>query len=118
MNRQIFSEKMTESVKIGKFDGNNRKTSNIWAKGESKRIKKIRPYYLRITLNLIVIDVNVQLSQTENAHLTIPTSYKINYCYLLVLQHCVRIFEISHWRLIHTGILTIIHTLWSLPTHK
>ena len=43
--------------------------------GESKRIKKIKPYYLCITLNLIVIDVNVQLSQMENAHLTVPTSY-------------------------------------------
>ena len=70
MNRQIFSEKMTESVKTGKYDGNNRKTSNVWAKGESKRIKNIRPYYLCITLNLLAIDVNVQLSQTENAHLT------------------------------------------------
>ena len=34
MNRQIFSEKMTESVKSGKFDGNNRKTSNVWARAK------------------------------------------------------------------------------------
>ena len=61
---------------------------------------KIRPYYLCITLNLIFIDVNVQLRQTENAHLTIPTSLRINYCYLLVLQHSVRIFEITHWCLL------------------
>ena len=42
---------------------------------ESKRIKKIRPYYQCVTLNLIVINVNEQLSQIENAHLTVPTSY-------------------------------------------
>ena len=34
MNRQIISEKMTESVKTGKFDGNNRKTSNVQAKAK------------------------------------------------------------------------------------
>ena len=34
MNRQIFSEKMTESVKIEKFGGNNRKTLNAWARAK------------------------------------------------------------------------------------
>ena len=48
---------------------------NFKCVGASKRVKKIRPCDLCITLNVIVIDVNVQLSQTENAHLTIPTSY-------------------------------------------
>ena len=43
-----------------------------------------------------------------------PTSYKKNYCYLLVLRHSVRIFEITHGRLIHTGILTLIHILWQM----
>ena len=34
MNRQIFSVKMTEGVKTGKFDGNNRKISNVQAKAK------------------------------------------------------------------------------------
>ena len=89
---------------------------NFKCVGESKRVKKIRPCDLCITLNVMVIDVNVQLSQTENAHLTIPMSYKKNYCCLLLLQHSVRIFEITigvWYTLIHT-----IHTLWPLHTHK
>ena len=40
-----------------------------------------------------------------------PTSYKKYYCYLLVLRYSVRIFEITHGRLIHTGILTNTHSL-------
>ena len=39
-----------------------------------------------------------------------PTSYKKYYCYLLVLRYSVRIFEITHGRLIHTGILTNTHS--------
>ena len=38
MNRQIFSEKTTASVKTGKFDGNNRETSNVWAR--AKELKR------------------------------------------------------------------------------
>ena len=47
-----------------------------------------------------------QLSQTENAHLTMPMSYKKIYCSLLVLHHSVRIFQITHWHLLQTGIPT------------
>ena len=104
MNRQIFSEKMTESVKTEKFDGNNRKT---WM-GESKGIKKIKPYYLCITLNLIVINVNVQLSQTENA--TSPSRRRTNCFCLLVLQQSVGILETTHWRLLQTGYPLITHS--------
>ena len=70
--------------------------------GESKGIKKIKPYYLCITLNLIVINVNVQLSQTENA--TSPSQRRTNCFCLLVLQQSVGILETTHWRLLQTGI--------------
>ena len=52
----------------------------------------------------IVIDVNVHLSQAENA--TSPTQRRTNCCCLLVLQQSVGILEITHWRLLQTGIPT------------
>ena len=57
MNRQIFGETMTECENWEVW-WKMEITENFKCVGESKRIKKIRPYYLCITLNLTVIDVN------------------------------------------------------------